>query len=67
MFQLTCCCRRFQSSFLYLSSQQETNVSAALHAGSQFVSGIELELRYPLRSAPFRAGLVFALGAGATR
>jgi len=67
MFQLICYCRRFQSSFLYFSSQQETIVFAVLHAGSPFVNGIELELRYPLRSALFRAGLVFALGAGATR
>ena len=50
-----------------ISSRHETIVFAALNAGSRFVNGIEYELRSQLRSVSFRAGLVLALGAGATR
>ena len=52
---------------LSISSRHETIVFAALNAGSRFVNGIEYELRSQLRSVSFRAGLVLALGAGATR
>jgi len=52
---------------LSISSRRETIVFAALNAGSRFVNGVEYELHFQLRSVLFRAGLVLALEAGATR